>query len=58
MTLVVFELEEVAEGTRVRVTESGFDQLPAARRAEAFRMNSNGWAQQLVNIERHVAAPQ
>ncbi len=58
MTLVVFELEEVPEGTRVRVTESGFDQIPAARRAEAFRMNSNGWAQQLVNIERHVAAPQ
>ncbi len=53
-TLVVFELDEVAEGTRLRVTESGFDQIPLARRAEAFRMNSNGWAQQIQNIDRYV----
>src|SRR5580693_5937 len=32
-TLVVFELEEVPHGTRIRVTESGFDQIPLARRA-------------------------
>jgi uncharacterized protein YndB with AHSA1/START domain len=55
-TLVVFELEPVADGTRVRVTESGFDALPAARRAEAFRMNSQGWDAQMHNIERHVVA--
>lgn len=54
MTLVVFELEEVAEGTRIRVRESGFDQIPLARRAEAFRMNSNGWAEQVQNIARYV----
>jgi uncharacterized protein YndB with AHSA1/START domain len=54
MTLVVFELDEVAEGTRIRVTESGFDQIPLARRAEAFRMNSQGWAEQVQNIARHV----
>jgi uncharacterized protein YndB with AHSA1/START domain len=54
-TLVEFELEEVPEGTRIRVTESGFDQIPLARRAEAFRMNSNGWAQQMQNIARYVA---
>ena len=54
-TLVVFALEEVAEGTRLRVTESGFDQIPLARRAEAFRMNSGGWAQQVENIARYVA---
>jgi uncharacterized protein YndB with AHSA1/START domain len=53
-TLVVFELDEVPQGTRIRVTESGFDQIPLARRAEAFRMNSNGWAQQLENITRYV----
>ena len=39
-TLVVFELDEVPEGTRLRVTVSGFDLIPAERRAEAFRMNS------------------
>src|SRR5688572_16483938 len=41
-TLVEFTLEEVAQGTRLRVVESGFDQVPAARRAEAFRMNEGG----------------
>jgi uncharacterized protein YndB with AHSA1/START domain len=53
-TLVVFELEEVPEGTRLKVTESGFDQIPVARRAEAFRMNSQGWAEQVQNIARYV----
>jgi uncharacterized protein YndB with AHSA1/START domain len=53
-TLIVFELREVQEGTEVRVVESGFDQIPAARRAEAFRMNDQGWRIQLKNIERHV----
>lgn len=53
-TLVEFELEEVPQGTRISVTESGFDQIPLARRAEAFRMNSNGWAGQLVNVSRYV----
>jgi uncharacterized protein YndB with AHSA1/START domain len=53
-TLVEFRLEEVAEGTRLTVVESGFDRIPAERRAEAFRMNSDGWAQQMENIRRHV----
>ena len=55
-TLVEFRLEEVTEGTRLTVTESGFDRIPAARRAEAFRMNDQGWAGQLKNIERHVGS--
>jgi uncharacterized protein YndB with AHSA1/START domain len=53
-TLVEFHLDEVAGGTRLRVVESGFDRIPLARRAEAFRMNDQGWAAQLKNIERHV----
>jgi uncharacterized protein YndB with AHSA1/START domain len=53
-TLVEFELEELPQGTRIRVRESGFDQIPLARRAEAFRMNSDGWAQQLQNVARYV----
>ena len=55
-TLVVFELEPIAGGTRLRVVESGFDALPAARRGEAFRMNSQGWDAQMKNVERHVLA--
>ncbi len=41
---------------RLRVVESGFDRIPLARRAEAFRMNDAGWAEQLENIARYVAA--
>jgi uncharacterized protein YndB with AHSA1/START domain len=55
-TLVEFELEEVAGGTQLRVVESGFDRIPLARRAEAFRMNDAGWAEELENIARYVAA--
>ena len=55
-TFVEFRLEEVAGGTELTVTESGFDRIPAARRAEAFRMNERGWAEQLKRIERHVSA--
>ena len=56
-TLVEFRLEKSANGTLLIVTESGFDQVPAGRRAEAFRMNESGWTQQMKNIERHVAQP-
>src|SRR5260370_34184409 len=55
-TLVEFQLEEIAGGTQLTVVESGFDRLPAARRAEAFHMNDAGWAEQRENIARHVAS--
>jgi len=55
-TLVEFHLEEIADGTRLTVVESGFDRIPPARRAEAFHMNDAGWAEQLENIARYVEA--
>ncbi len=55
-TLVEFRLEKTAEGTRLTVTESGFDKIPAGRRPEAFRMNEGGWAEQMKNIERYLAS--
>ena len=55
-TLVEFQLDEVAGGTQLTVVESGFDRIPLARRAEAFRMNDAGWAEQLENIARYVEA--
>jgi uncharacterized protein YndB with AHSA1/START domain len=55
-TLVEFRLEEASGGTLLEVVESGFDRLPAGRRDEAFRMNGEGWAAQMGNIERHVQA--
>lgn len=56
-TLVVFELSEIEGGTRLRIVETGFDKLPEARRLEAFRMNSDGWDEQLKNIRKHVSRP-
>jgi uncharacterized protein YndB with AHSA1/START domain len=56
MTLVELVLAAVPEGTRLTVTETGFDKIPIARRAKAFEMNSGGWAAQLDNIARHVHA--
>ena len=56
-TLVSFELREVEGGTLLSVVESGFDQIPVSRRDEAFRMNDSGWAEQMQNIEKHVATP-
>ena len=56
MTLVVFELEEVRGGTQLTVTESGLDSIPLERRAHVFRLNTEGWDEQMINIEKHVAA--
>jgi len=54
-TLVEFRLKKTADGTLLTVTESGFDKIPAARRAEAFPRNEGGWTEQMKNIERYVA---
>jgi uncharacterized protein YndB with AHSA1/START domain len=53
-TLVEFILQEVEGGTAVTIVESGFDRIPLARRAEAFRMNDGGWAGQIRNLARYV----
>jgi uncharacterized protein YndB with AHSA1/START domain len=53
-TLVECELTDVPGGTRLRIVESGFDQVPMARRAEAYRMNSEGWASQVQNVAKHL----
>jgi hypothetical protein len=55
MTHVVFKLDEVAEGTRLTVTETGFSGVPLARQATAYRMNIEGWQFQFENIQRYVA---
>ena len=53
-TLVEFRLEPISTGTRLVVTESGFDALPSERQPIALRMNDGGWAQQIKNIQAHV----
>ncbi|MGA1994589.1 MAG: SRPBCC family protein [Bryobacteraceae bacterium] len=53
-TLVSFELEEVADGVMLTVTESGFEQIPLARRAKAFAANEGGWGMMVNVIEQYV----
>ena len=53
-TLVEFRLEKIPTGTKLVVIESGFEKLPSDRRLEAFRMNEDGWAEQIKNIESYV----
>jgi uncharacterized protein YndB with AHSA1/START domain len=54
-TLIVFTLEEVADGVMLTVTESGFDQIPLERRAQAFTANEQGWGIVLKLLEKHLA---
>ncbi|MGE0788069.1 MAG: SRPBCC family protein [Sandaracinaceae bacterium] len=53
-TLVEFRLEEVEQGTRLTIVESGFDAVPAHRRERAFRMNQGGWEAQAQNLRKYV----
>ena len=56
-TLVEFRLDETlgGKGTAVTIVESGFDRIPLARRAEAYRMNDKGWAGQTKKLAAYVA---
>ncbi|AHG65986.1 SRPBCC family protein [Advenella mimigardefordensis] len=53
-TLVEFRLAPVAGGTQLTITESGFDDVPAHRRARAFLMNTGGWEAQIRNVKQYV----
>ena len=53
-TTVTFTLEPVERGTRLSVSETGFDQISLARRAKVYRDNSQGWAEVLVWLQTHV----
>jgi uncharacterized protein YndB with AHSA1/START domain len=55
-TLVEFRLAPEAGGTKLTITESGFDRVPAHRRERAFRMNDGGWTAQAENVKRYVEA--
>jgi uncharacterized protein YndB with AHSA1/START domain len=54
-TLVEFTLEDADGGTSVTIVESGFDRIPLARRADAFRMHEQGWSEEMENLVRHVS---
>jgi hypothetical protein len=44
----------VGDGTRLTVTESGFDGLPESRRAQAFAANAGGWEKQMELVRNFV----
>ena len=53
-TLIEFLLEETKDGVMLTVTESGFDQVPLARRVKAFTANEQGWGMVLRLIEEYL----
>jgi uncharacterized protein YndB with AHSA1/START domain len=53
-TLVEFVLAKDAGGTRLTITESGFEQLPLQRRADAFNANDGGWEAQTKLVEKYL----
>jgi uncharacterized protein YndB with AHSA1/START domain len=55
MTLIVFELEPRRGGILLTISESGFDRIPAARRAKAFAADEGGWEKQTQLIEKYLA---
>ena len=55
-TTVTFTLEPTPEGTRVSVSETGFENISLARRAKAYADNSQGWTEVLVWLQKHVEA--
>lgn len=54
-TLVAFTLEQKPDGVELTLTESGFDRIPLARRAQAFSANEQGWAIQMRLISQYLA---
>jgi uncharacterized protein YndB with AHSA1/START domain len=55
-TLVEFRLAPIAGGTRLTITESGFESIPDPRRLEVLRSNTEGWSIQADNIAAHVSS--
>ena len=55
-TTVTFTLEPSGRGTRLSVSETGFDELSLERRAKAYQDNSQGWTEVLGWIKKHVEA--
>jgi uncharacterized protein YndB with AHSA1/START domain len=54
-TYVEFTLEAVGGGTRLRVVESGFAQLPEASRRETYDSHAEGWARELGELAEYLA---
>lgn len=52
--IVVFSLEPTEQGTRLTITETGFQQFPEKKRLDILRSNIEGWNIQAKNIADYV----
>ena len=55
-TYVEFTLEPLEAGTRLRVVESGFAQLPDDAHRKAYEGNTKGWASELGELVDYLDA--
>ena len=53
-TLVEITLAEEADGTRIRIVESGFEALPDEVRDTSLRENTQGWTEVIGNLAKYV----
>jgi uncharacterized protein YndB with AHSA1/START domain len=53
-TYVEFTLEPDGDGTILRVTESGFAQLPIDIRQETYESHGEGWSRELAELVEHL----
>jgi uncharacterized protein YndB with AHSA1/START domain len=52
-TTVTFTLEPSARGTRVSVSETGFDAITLERRAKAYADNTQGWTEVMAWLQEY-----
>jgi len=57
-TLVTFKLDDVPEGTRMTLIESGFASLPEHLRRSSYQENSSGWDEELVDLAAYLKQPE
>jgi uncharacterized protein YndB with AHSA1/START domain len=55
-TLVEFRLEEVSDGTKLTLTESGFASLPKEVIEKSLSDNNEGWDIMMGRLEKYMAA--
>jgi uncharacterized protein YndB with AHSA1/START domain len=55
-TTVTFELEPSGRGTRLTLSETGFDAIALARRAKVHGDNKQGWAEVLAWLQKYAEA--
>ncbi|HVU14536.1 MAG TPA: SRPBCC domain-containing protein [Phototrophicaceae bacterium] len=53
-SLVTFVLEAVPDGTRVTISEAGFEKLPDEVRQQRYEMNGQGWSITLDHLASYL----